>query len=55
MVILIKFGYELGDTLRALMMLYEQMPEGLTVSTDAQVLFNEQILKNLETQEEQKK
>ena len=44
------WGTELGETLRALMILYGEMPEGLTVSTDAQVLFNEQQLKSLDTQ-----
>ena len=47
------WGTELGLKLQALMILYNTLPEGLTVATEAQVLYNDQQLKNLETSRKQ--
>ena len=49
------WGTELGQKLEALMIIYESLPEGLTVATDAQVQYNEQQLKALEATKEQKR
>ena len=49
------WGTELGQKLEALMIIYESLPEGLTVATDAQVQYNEQQLKALDATKEQKR